>query len=105
MPRLRPPGPPVSVIGQKTEERRDKLRTGAMLLADGACECCRHTGTKQNPLEVDHVKPRSRYPNIPWDDPSNVQILCRKCNRRKGYTSKDYRKGAIVRDILWVSSK
>lgn len=33
-------------------------------------------------LQVDHVKPRSKYPELTYDF-SNLQILCERCNRSK----------------------
>lgn len=86
-----------------------ELRTGALARADNKCENCFHVGNQKNPLQVDHIKPLGRYPEIPWDTMWNVQILCRKCNLKKGTAETDYRKNpispAIVRDILMVASK
>lgn len=88
-----------------TTKRRAKLRKDALTRANGACERC----GKKNNLEVDHIKPRGIYPEIHWETPWNVQILCMPCNRRKGTKETDYRKnpmpGPIPRDILWLASK
>ncbi len=46
---------------------------------------CLRCGNKAN-IEVDHVKPRCKYPELELDI-NNLQILCRDCNYRKG--SKD----------------
>lgn len=100
-------------------KRRATLRKNALARANNACECCgkentlgkknRFRGTTKNTLEVDHIKPLSRYPEIHWDTPWNVQVLCQKCNKLKGTKETDYRKnpmpGPIPRDILWVASK
>ena len=43
---------------------------------------CMRCGNKDF-LEVDHVKPRSRYPDLELDI-DNLQILCRDCNLSKG---------------------
>ncbi len=43
---------------------------------------CGRCGNKNN-LEVDHVKPRSKYPERELDF-DNLQILCRDCNLLKG---------------------
>ncbi len=43
---------------------------------------CGRCGNKNN-LEVDHVKPRSKYPDLELDF-DNLQILCRDCNLLKG---------------------
>ncbi len=43
---------------------------------------CLRCGNKNN-LDVDHVKPRSKYPGLELDL-NNLQILCRECNYLKG---------------------
>jgi len=43
---------------------------------------CMRCSNKNN-LEVDHVKPRSKYPELELEL-SNLQILCRDCNLLKG---------------------
>ena len=43
---------------------------------------CLRCGNKNN-LDVDHVKPRSKYPELELDL-NNLQILCRECNYLKG---------------------
>ena len=43
---------------------------------------CGRCGNKNN-LEIDHVKPRSKYPELELDF-NNLQILCHDCNHRKG---------------------
>jgi len=43
---------------------------------------CMSCGNK-NHLEVDHVKPRSKYPELELDI-DNLQVLCRDCNLLKG---------------------
>lgn len=47
------------------------------------CECCGDTWSIGNPLQVDHIKPRSKYPHLALD-PGNAQVLCRACNMGKG---------------------
>lgn len=43
-------------------------------------------------LEIDHIKPMSLFPELSQDE-NNLQILCSRCNRRKGNKYiKDYRK-------------
>ena len=56
-------------------------------------DICMRCGNKNN-LEVDHIKPRSKYPNLELDF-NNLQILCRDCNLLKGVkdsTDWDFRK-------------
>ena len=43
---------------------------------------CGRCGTKKH-LEVDHIKPRSKYPELALDF-DNLQILCSTCNLKKG---------------------
>ena len=43
---------------------------------------CMRCGSKEK-LEVDHIKPRSKYPELELDF-DNLQILCRTCNLLKG---------------------
>ncbi len=57
---------------------------------------CMRCGNKKN-LEVDHVKPRSKYSKLELDI-DNLQILCRDCNTLKGVTDSlewDFRKKQI----------
>lgn len=45
----------------------------------GRCQCCGQRPTPYNPIHVDHVKPRSRFPWLSLC-PDNLQVLCRDCN-------------------------
>lgn len=60
-----------------------RLRYAVLRKHGGHCLCCGERGTSANPLQVDHIKPRSKYPELELD-PNNLQILCKKCNRGKG---------------------
>jgi 5-methylcytosine-specific restriction protein A len=45
------------------------------------CSVCKHPGSPDNPLTGDHITPhRAGGRNVR----SNVQVLCRACNSRKG---------------------
>jgi 5-methylcytosine-specific restriction protein A len=45
------------------------------------CQVCKHPGSPDNPLTGDHITPhRAGGRNVR----SNVQVLCRACNSRKG---------------------
>jgi hypothetical protein len=55
------------------------LRYEVLRKSKGCCELC---GDK-NTLQVDHIKPRSKYPELELDI-SNLQVLCRPCNMGKG---------------------
>lgn len=51
------------------------------------CLCC---GSK-NHINVDHIKPRSSYPELALDF-DNLQVLCAGCNLAKGWKDEtDYR--------------
>jgi 5-methylcytosine-specific restriction endonuclease McrA len=51
------------------------------------CGCTPKDPTKTN---VDHIKPRRRYPELALEF-SNLQILCNRCNKQKGNKVADYR--------------
>lgn len=56
-----------------------KLRA-AVIQAQPYCTFCGHTGSTDNPLSVDHIKPRVEGGT---DDPSNLRVLCLAHNRRR----------------------
>ncbi len=57
------------------------------------CHCCGATNTE---LHVDHIKPRSKFPQLELD-PENLQILCRECNLGKSNTdSIDWRTSGTI---------
>lgn len=43
---------------------------------------CKTGGSKTNPIQVDHIKPRSKYPALELVE-SNLQVLCKQCNHGK----------------------
>ncbi|MBY6095369.1 HNH endonuclease [Ferrimonas balearica] len=58
------------------------LRAQAFIHFGNHCACC---GAKAGPdvaLQVDHIKPRSLYPELALEL-DNLQILCRDCNLGK----------------------
>lgn len=58
------------------------------LAAFRACCLC---GSKEKPLHVDHIKPRSKHPELELDE-TNLQVLCWRCNIGKGNSSEqDFR--------------
>ncbi len=60
-----------------------RLRYDVLLASNGCCSLCgRSTRTHGVTLEVDHIKPRSRFPNLSLDK-TNLQVLCFDCNRGK----------------------
>ena len=61
-----------------------KIRYDALLRANGSCDCCGHTSkTSRSPLHVDHIKPKSLYPELEFKL-TNLQVLCADCNIGKG---------------------
>lgn len=60
-----------------------KVRYSALERSKGRCECCGNRPTSINPLHVDHIKPRSKYPKLELA-PTNLEVLCRACNLGKG---------------------
>jgi 5-methylcytosine-specific restriction endonuclease McrA len=68
------------------------LRYNILKRSNGKCDLC---GTK-NELHVDHIKPRSKYPDLQWDE-SNLQTLCSDCNRGKSNLhTDDWRKNRVL---------
>lgn len=54
----------------------------AVLSAQRACRLCGHSPLTGAVLHVDHIKPRSLWPELSLDI-SNLQVLCAKCNMAK----------------------
>ena len=46
--------------------------------------------TTKGIMQIDHIRPKHVY-RSGWYDPKNLQVLCRKCNMKKGMTTKDHR--------------
>ena len=51
----------------------------------GVCRLC---GKDHGSMQVDHIKPRSKYPQLALD-PDNLQILCADCNIGKSNIYED----------------
>ena len=57
----------------------------------GACQCCGARASDGVRIHVDHVKPRSKYPELQLDI-NNLQVLCEDCNFGKSnYYNDDWR--------------
>ena len=65
----------------ETDEWR-QVRYQALKRNDGRCECCGRRPSAENPLHVDHIKPRSKFPELALQI-SNLQVLCADCNYGK----------------------
>ncbi len=75
-----------------TSKRWRELRAFFISKNDKICCCCGIDVDGQT-LHVDHIKPKSKYPDLALDE-NNLQILCRKCNFAKNtHHETDYRIG------------
>ncbi len=64
-----------------TDEWR-AIRYQALKANDGRCELCGRGRNDGVILHVDHIKPRSKYPELELEL-SNTQVLCEDCNMGK----------------------
>ena len=60
-----------------------ELRYRAIKRFGGKCLACGRSG-KDYVLNVDHIRPRRRHPQLALDL-GNLQVLCADCNRGKGH--------------------
>jgi 5-methylcytosine-specific restriction endonuclease McrA len=68
------------------------LRYKALKLHGRKCQLC---GATDVTLHVDHIKPRSKFPQLELRL-DNLQVLCADCNIGKGaWDQSDWRKGAL----------
>jgi 5-methylcytosine-specific restriction endonuclease McrA len=58
------------------------VRYKALKRSKGCCDCCGARGSAKTPLHVDHIKPRSRFPDLALEL-NNLQVLCEACNLGK----------------------
>lgn len=58
------------------------LRYRVLQKANGSCRLCGCRATEDNPIQVDHIKPRSLHPELELAE-SNLQVLCKACNMGK----------------------
>ncbi len=47
------------------------------------CAECGRRIRKDGDITVDHIKPRSKYPDLSLEI-ENLRVLCRPCNSKKG---------------------
>lgn len=67
------------------------VRYKALLQHGRTCHCCGSAASPDNPIHVDHIKPRSEYPELALDI-ANLQILCRACNfGKRAWDQTDWR--------------
>lgn len=63
-----------------------ELRYATIKRYGPVCMCCGATArTSGEPIQVDHIKPRSLFPELALD-PENLQPLCSPCNQGKSNT-------------------
>lgn len=59
------------------------VRFGVLRKSNGSCELCGQSHRQHGVvLHVDHIKPRSLYPQLELS-PENLQVLCEACNLGK----------------------
>lgn len=62
------------------------LRYRVLKKHGGKCQCCGATARSSGaPLHVDHIKPRSKFPELALEE-ENLQALCNLCNMGKSNT-------------------
>lgn len=72
-----------------------RVRYEVLKRANGCCELCGQSKADGAIIQVDHIKPRSLYPELELD-PNNMQVLCKPCNLGKSNKdSSDWRKPAL----------
>lgn len=67
-----------------------KLRLETLRRYGAKCQCCGATPATGAVMNVDHIKPRKRRPDLALD-PENLQVLCADCNHGKGNQEVDFR--------------
>ncbi len=71
-----------------------ELRYKALQLHGRRCQCCGASATDGATMNVDHIKPRRKYPEFALDI-KNLQVLCDECNHGKGnWDQTDFRPNA-----------
>jgi hypothetical protein len=58
------------------------LRYRVLKKHNGCCQLCGARGSESNPIQVDHIKPRSKHPDLELAE-ANMQVLCKSCNHGK----------------------
>ena len=80
---------------KKPKKKRQKHRNGfyksqewacaryeALKRSSGCCELCGRSSKEGVILNVDHIKPLHKYPQLALDQ-NNLQVLCGLCNKGK----------------------
>jgi len=73
------------------------LRMRVIVARGNRCECCGASPKDGITINVDHIKPRIRFPELALDE-ANLQVLCDVCNHGKGnWDETDWRDDATPR--------
>ena len=68
-----------------------ELRYMALRLSEGKCNLCGATANDGVKIHCDHIKPRSKFPELELDL-DNIQVFCEDCNLGKmNYDDFDFR--------------
>jgi len=59
-----------------------QARYTALKLSNGCCQCCGRSPKEGAVLHVDHIKPKSLFPELALRG-FNLQVLCGECNMGK----------------------
>lgn len=77
-----------------------KLRYRALIRYGRRCQCCGRSPTDGVQLNVDHIKPRRKYPELALNI-DNLQVLCHECNHGKGnWDETDWRDEPDLRVLM-----
>lgn len=74
------------------------LRYRVLKKHNGWCQLCGHKGSPENPIQVDHIKPRATHPQLALIE-NNLQVLCRACNLGKGARDSTDWRGSPSREL------
>ena len=89
----KPKPPNLSKFYDSSEWKR--VRYDALINANGNCQCCGAGPERGAILNVDHIKPLKKYPQLALSL-ENLQVLCARCNEGKGNRDQtDWRKPTI----------
>lgn len=78
-----------------------KLRYQVLKSFGARCQCCGATKDDGVRIDVDHIKPRSLYPELALDF-ANLQVLCGPCNLGKSNRdSTNWRENAWYDGDFW----
>ena len=82
--------------GHTDSNRWRQLRETVLTIYGRKCMCCENTPTLARRTHVDHIKPKSKYPELQYDF-YNHQVLCQSCNSRKlNRNETDYRPKSLI---------